>query len=152
MGSFVRLAFAYAGIMCAAMWISVTLLPKTGFYPRASVRYNEAMTIEFVYHGCPSAASCEKRLETLKSTIEPVCPSCRIEATCARGLDEAERTKLTGLPLARPSVRFPGGVMVLVSPLPEVANAACLQTEQQLKSAGGRCFMANQPRPLPYYR
>ena len=148
MSSPIRLALVYTCVMIATVSISITLLPRTGFYPCITVLYHDLLSIEFVYQGYADITACEQRLQLLKNAQKLACPSCRILANCSSGLDESQRRKLTSLPLVQPSARLPDGVAVFASSQPEMANEICTQTEKQLKKTGVRCFMPNQHRPL----
>ncbi len=147
MYSFIGLALAYINIIVAAVYISIKLLPQTGFYPCINATSHESLNIEFIYQGHTSITSCKQRLQTVENAMRLACPTCRIEAGCSSGLDKDQRRKLTSLPLAQPSIKLSEGVLVFVSPYPEIAGTACIQTGEQLKKIGGRCFMPNQGRP-----
>ena len=125
------------------------------YYPSARIGTPGNIDITLLFNGRRDEASCRAMITNVTNSMLAVCPECQIkERLCLDALKPQHRKLLSTAVLDTPSVRLPdGGVMTYTSPHPELALAACQESERRASSRGGAsgvvCYPANTPRPVP---
>lgn len=113
----------------------------------------EGLRVTFLKPGRNNYTDCQKTLATIVDIFKANCPHCIIKnQRCLGELSPQQQALFDSEPLDIPSSRLRGGVVTYVSARPELAAAACKESERQASgnSMDNRvtCFPANLPRPL----
>jgi hypothetical protein len=110
--------------------------------------------ITFLFNGRKDKTSCETLATSVTNGMLTVCPTCQTKAKqCLDSLEPQHRKLLSAEPLDTPSARLPDGVATYHASNPDIALAACQESERQTSSRAeaGRivCYPPQTARPLP---
>lgn len=113
----------------------------------------DGLRVTFLKPGRNNFADCQKVTAAIVEIFKSNCPRCVIKSQqCLGELTAQQQALFETEPLDVPSSRLRGGVVTYVSARPELAAAACLESERQ--AAGNAidnrvtCFPAHELRPL----
>lgn len=140
-----------ASLLVVFTGFAVSLQPIP-HHPHAVLTAPEGLQITFLLNPAPSTEKCEKNLETLANAMLTACPACRIQKQqCLQGLDTQQQIYLSATPLPLPSAHLPNGVAIYSSTQPNIALAACLESEKQSAQSSNRvtCNAPNTLRMAP---
>lgn len=130
---------------------AIFLQPKPS-YPYAVVTASEDLQITFLLNKVSSYENCEDTLETVASSLLTACPSCRIqEKKCLQKLTPQHKIYLSDTPIFLPSASRPNGIVIYSSQQPDIALAACQESEKQsaLSQHKATCHAPNTVRIAP---
>lgn len=123
--------YILATILIIFTGFAIYLKPST-HYPHAVISAPEDLKLTFLLNPSPNKESCEHTLETFISALLTTCPTCQIQQQqCLKELDAQQKNYLSIAPIALPSTSLPYGVVVYSSLRPNIALAACRQSEKQ---------------------
>lgn len=141
-----------ASLLVVLTGFAVFLQP-TPHHPHAVLTTaHENLQITFLLNPASSTEKCEKSLETLTKALPTACPACRIQKQqCLQGLDTQQQIYLSSASLPLPSALLPNGVAIYSSTQPNIAMAACLESERQSAQSTNRvtCHAPNTLRMAP---
>ncbi len=122
--------------------------PSRTHYPIVRIQ-NATLVTSVISHPFSSAQTCQAALQNQLQNIHAACASCATTGSrCAEQLPSALMPLITRAPLSNYSATLPNGFAVYESANSEVAQEACLLSEQQSHHKGFlvRCFGPNEPR------
>ncbi len=110
--------------------------------------------ITFLFNGRRDKTSCETLAVNVTNSMLAVCPTCQTKAKqCLDSLEPQHRKLLSAEPLDIPSARLPDGVSTYHALNPEIALAACQESEKLTSSRAEAdrivCYPPQTARPLP---
>ena len=126
----------------------------TLYYPYVEMSVPGDIDITFLFNGRRDKTSCEALAANVTNSMLAVCPTCQTKATkCLDSLEPQHRKLLSAEPLDMPSARLLDGVATYHASNPDIALAACQESERQTspRAEADRilCYSAGTPRPIP---
>ena len=121
-------------------------------HPLATINAAENLQITFLLNQSPSRETCDQTLDTLINALQSACASCRLqERACLKQLTSQQHALLSGAAMPQPTARLPNGIVIYNSPQPEVALAACMESQKQaaLHMQKVSCQAPNSPHMSP---
>ena len=151
------LAFLFLILATLAPRGAAAAVKTTLYYPYVEMSVPGDANITFLFNGRSDAASCETLAANVANSMLTVCPTCQTKArTCLDALEPQHRKLLSAAPLDVPSARLPDGVATYHAANPDIALAACRESERQTSSRAepGRivCYPPKTVRPLPAFQ
>ncbi|MHB1618780.1 MAG: MraY family glycosyltransferase [Sulfuricella sp.] len=123
--------FVLASLLVVFTGFAVFLQPIP-HHPYAVLTTPGNLQITFLLNSAPSNEKCEQTLETMANALLTACPACRIQKQqCLQKLDTRHQIYLSAAPLPLPSAHMPNGIVIYSSTQPDIALAACLESERQ---------------------
>lgn len=96
------------------------------------VRASDSLKIEFLQPDPQSVDHCRALANRVAETMLAQCAACRVLVSrCLGKLDARQSSILSGQPVDMPVMRTPTGTVAFISEQPELANAACQESERQ---------------------
>lgn len=120
-------------------------------FPQVRASMVDGLDAVFLFDPVSTREKCEEVKRNVTSAITSACTNCEIrESACLRNLDTSQAQLWSSEALAIPALVLPNGVVAFESLNPELALAACRETQRQvsrtLTGVGARCFSPNEPR------
>lgn len=137
----------------ALVTLVLLILPNPGFYyPHVTIDIAGELTLDFLLNAKQEYSTCLKSASAISSTIQTSCPTCRvIQSHCLTTLTDTQRQRFTESPLSLPTARMQNGTVTYSSTRPQVALAACKESERQNSLSNTRnqlvCYQAHTIRP-----
>lgn len=144
---------AFSGLVLAIA-ISVAYYSRvTVYYPIVVIDAPSNLTLTFLQEAFEDNRACEGTAATIASLIKANCVACAVtQQQCLTDLPRNLGKLLTEEPLPFPSARMPRGIVTYRAADPEIALAACTQSQQSAGSVGPEnqvtCYMPQTARPL----
>ncbi len=132
---------------------AIVVFKNTLYYPYVEMSVPGDIDITFLFNGRKDKTSCETLAANVTNSMLAVCPTCQAKARqCLDSLEPQHRKLLSAEPLDIPSARLPDGVSTYHASNPDIALAACRESEKLTSSRveAGRivCYPAGTPRPI----
>lgn len=129
-------------------------ITSKAFYPYAEISVPGGIDMTFLFNGRRDNTSCETLAANVIDSMLAVCPTCQAKAKkCLDTLEPQHRKMLSAEPLDMPSAQLPDGVAIYHASNPEIALAACRESERQTSSRTKAdrivCYPPKTARYLP---
>ena len=126
----------------------------TLYYPYVEMSVPGGIDITYLFDGRKDKKSCETLVANVTNSMLAVCPTCQTKAKrCLTSLEPQHRKLFSVEPLDVPSARLPDGVATYNASTPDIALAACRESERLTSSRAEDdrivCYSAGTPRPIP---
>jgi len=129
------LPLVFIGIGALVSLGAIVVFKNTLYYPYVEMSVPGGIDITFLFNGRKDKTSCETLVANVTNSMLAVCPTCQAKAKkCLDTLEPQHRKLLSAEPLDIPSARLPDGVATYYASNPEIAIAACRESERLTSS------------------
>ena len=133
--------------------VARNIISSTNYFPHIVVSAPESISLDILLRGHTSSALCARSLVMQVSAISSKCPNCVTEISeCRNDLSNAMTERFSDRPLTMPSARMGYGVILFASPQPQIALAACLESEKltlgSILASRLKCYPVGVKRPI----
>lgn len=144
---------ALVAVMIGAIFVPRSII----FHPYLVIDTPGDVRLTFLQPGRSRQSDCDTATATIADAIQASCRACRVVTQqCLTTLDSSQKLMLSADALEVPSARLPVGVVTFTAAEPDIALAACRESERQ--AVAGRtpakvaCYPPGTARVLPIPR